>query len=278
MTFRGRPARLAAIQDLTELRKMQASLAFADRMASVGTLAAGVAHEINNPLTFVTIGLATVSSRLERANVPDELRASLDQILRDAQDGAARVASIVRDLKVFSRADDESVGPVELAPVVQYATRMAASEIKHRARLELELGDPVYVLGNETRLGQVFLNLLINAAQAIPIGRADENLIAVRIERIADVAVISVFDTGVGIDSDLMPRIFEPFVTTKSSGTGLGLAICHGIVGRFGGTIEVSRATPQGTVFRVSLRSPSPPSRRPLRRRTSPAWRIEGKS
>ncbi len=252
-SFRGRPARLAAIQDLTELRKLQASLAFADRMASVGTLAAGVAHEINNPLTFVTVGLGALARRLEQAPLEGSAKTDLLQIVRDAQEGADRVASIVRDLKVFSRADDESTGAVSLAAVIEYAARMVNSEIKHRAELVIDVGEVPPVVGNETRLGQVFINLLINAAQAIPQGKADLNSITVSARVAGDRVVVSVADTGEGIDPSLVDRIFEPFVTTKSHGTGLGLAICHGIVTRLGGTIEVERAPERGTIFRVSL-------------------------
>ena len=265
-SFRGRPARLAAIQDLTELRRLQASLAFADRMASVGTLAAGVAHEINNPLTFVTVGLGALSRRLEQTSLEPAAKRDLLQIVRDAQEGADRVASIVRDLKVFSRADDESTGAVELAPVIEYAARMVHSEIKHRAELVIDVGEMPRVVGNETRLGQVFINLLINAAQAIPQGKADLNSITLSARVAGDRVVVSVADTGEGIDPSLVDRIFEPFVTTKSHGTGLGLAICHGIVTRLGGTIEVERAPERGTIFRVALpiartsaNEPSPP-------------------
>ena len=270
-TFRGRPARLSAIQDLSELRKLQASLAFADRMASIGTLAAGVAHEINNPLTFVTVGLEVVMRRLEPAQLDPGDKAKILEILRDAQEGAGRVAAIVRDLKAFSRADDETTGAVELAPVIHYAARMAAAEIKHRATLVVELGEQPRVTGNETRLGQVFLNLLLNAAHAIPMGKADQNAITVSARTERDRVVVSVSDTGEGIAPSLVNHIFEPFVTTKSHGTGLGLAICHGIVTRLGGTIGVESVLGKGTTFRVELlvdrasapEGPTPPVAKP---------------
>ncbi len=252
-TFRGRPARLSAIQDLTELRALQASLAFADRMVSVGSLAAGVAHEINNPLTFITVGIEHVMDHLVALPLELGTKTQMLEILRDAQDGARRVAAIVRDLKSFSRADDDSTGPIDLAPVIHYAARMADTEIKHRAKLVLDLADLRLVAGNETRLGQVFLNLLINATQALAPGMADRNTITVSSRVEGDRVVVSVSDTGVGMDPSLVARIFEPFVTTKSHGTGLGLAISHGIVSRLGGTIEVQSAPGAGTTFRVAL-------------------------
>ncbi|MEO6772547.1 MAG: ATP-binding protein, partial [Kofleriaceae bacterium] len=142
---------------------------------------------------------------------------------------------------------------VELAPVIHYAARMAAAELKHRAKLVLDLADLAPVTGNETRLGQVFLNLLINAAQALSPGMADRHTITVSARVEGDRVIVSVSDTGAGMDPSLVARIFEPFVTTKSHGTGLGLAISHGIVSRLGGTIEVDSAPGIGTTFRVAL-------------------------
>ncbi len=254
VTFRGRPARVTAIRDQTELRKMQASLAFADRMASVGTLAAGVAHEINNPLTFITTGLQDVARKIGAASLEVDVKAAVLATLREVEEGARRVAIIVRDLKAFSRADDDNAsGTVELVSVVHYAARMAVAEIKHRAKLVMDLGDLPLVSGSETRLAQVFLNLLINAAQAIPLGAADHNSIHVVARVEAGRVVVSVTDTGRGMTPDLLQRIFDPFVTTKSHGTGLGLAICHGIVTGLGGTIEAESTVGQGTTMRVSL-------------------------
>jgi len=269
-SFRGRPARLAAIRDLTEVHRMHASLAFADRMASVGTLAAGVAHEINNPLSFVTLGLDHAVGLLEAAgSTPDDVRAAVDT-LRDAQIGAQRVQTIVGDLKAFSSPVDETAGPVELRRVIEYAARMAAVEIKHRARLTLDVGDLPMVAGNETRLGQVFLNLLVNAAHAIPQGAADRHEISVRAHAEGAHVVVAVSDTGDGIAREVIGRIFEPFVSTKSHGTGLGLAICHGIVSRLGGSIDVTSKPGRGTTFRVRLPSAraapaSQPAAAPLR-------------
>jgi PAS domain S-box-containing protein len=260
-TFRGRPARLAAIRDLTELRQMQSSLAFADRMASIGTLAAGVAHEINNPLTFIMLNLEDAMHGLEAGQAGSPGIEAIIDMLRDAQVGAGRVRDIVRDLKTFSREDDDVVGSVELGPVIVYATRMANAELRHRAKLEVHVPELPRVRGNETRLGQVFLNLVVNAAQAIAQGAADENTVTVSAERREDVVVVSITDTGAGIAPEVLGRIFDPFVTTKSQGTGLGLPICHGIVTRLGGTITVESERGRGTTFRVTLPIADPPSR-----------------
>lgn len=253
VTFRGTPARIAAIRDLSEERRLQASLAFADRMASIGTLAAGVAHEINNPLAFVTLGLDLAIRMLSTPGISaEDTRVAIDT-LRDAEVGAKRVQAIVRDLKTFSRGADEDVGAVQLGPVIDYAARIALAEIKHRARLVLDVGGVPPVQGNEARLGQVFLNLLINAAHAIQPGAADRHEIAVNARAQGELVVVTVSDTGAGLSPDTIGRIFEPFVTTKSHGTGLGLAICHDIVTRLGGTITVESALGRGATFTVQL-------------------------
>jgi signal transduction histidine kinase len=283
---KGRLARLnpaveRELRDVTgriERAKMQDQLLISDRMASVGILAAGVAHEINNPLAalmanlhFVTQDVAKLASDLrgrdaaalepqgDRAEGDDWIAArlqELDEPLHDAHDAAIRVRNIVKDLKVFSRADEELTGPVDIRRVLESSLRMAWNEIRHRARLVKEYGNVPPVEGNEGRLGQVFLNLIVNAAQAIPEGRADQN--EIRIITSQDDqgrVVVEVRDTGSGIPEPLLAGIFEPFVTTKpvGSGTGLGLAICHRIVTALGGQIDVESRVGKGTVFRTTL-------------------------
>jgi PAS domain S-box-containing protein len=254
----GEPSNVVLARDLTERREMFARIAVADRMLSVGTLAAGVAHEINNPLAFVMTNLAL----LEGALLPsDGSRRSLgasdiSAILRDARDGAARVAAIVRDLRSLARADDEAQGPSDVRKVLALSIKMAQNEIRHRSRVVQDFAPQVlHVDANESRLGQVFLNLLINAAQAIPPGHAEENEIRVRARAEGQAVVVEVEDTGAGIPAGVMGRIFDPFFTTKpvGVGTGLGLAICHGIVQRLGGEIAATSLEPRGTRFRVSL-------------------------
>ena len=240
-------------RDLTDRKLMQARLLQSDRMASVGTLAAGVAHEINNPLAYVKANLDVLASRripqlavllrsLEEERIehlgggePDdsayELSERLSQIaamIDLAREGAERVRSIVRDLKTFSRADEETTTPVDVARVLDASVNMAWNEIRHRAKLIKEYGEVPPVEANESRLGQVFLNLLINAAQAIPEGRAYEHEIRVRTYADAndERVVIAVSDTGSGIAKDALYRIFDPFFfTTKAVGVGTGLGL-----------------------------------------------------
>lgn len=247
-----------------ERRKMQEQLLISDRMASVGTLAAGVAHEINNPLAAVVANLELVARDLaalsDELQIDDRLQEVFEE-LRDARDGADRLRHIVRDLKIFSRStDEERRGPVEVRRVLESSLRMAWNEIRHRARLVKDYADVPAVDANEARLGQVFLNLIVNAAQAIREGNAQQNVIRVstamdgRSGRVA----IEIRDSGSGIPPENLSRIFDAFFTTKpvGVGTGLGLSICHRIVTSLGGEIAVDSQIGKGTTFRVLL----PPS------------------
>jgi PAS domain S-box-containing protein len=252
ITFRGRRARLAAIRDLSEWKRLQAGLALADRLATVGALAASVAHEINNPLAFTLLGLDEALRLL--APEAGALAVELREVLRQARTGAERVQTIVRDLRTFSREDGDAHGPVDVQAVVEYAARVAAAEIRPRARLVVEVSGVPPVLGNETRLGQVLLNLLVNAAHAIPEGDAERNTITVRGRAEDEHVVVEVSDTGVGIEPERLEHIFEPWVTGKPGrGTGLGLTICRELVARGGGTIAVESTPGRGTTFRVCL-------------------------
>ncbi|KFE68495.1 ATP-binding protein [Hyalangium minutum] len=255
----GAPVRiLGTVMDMSEREEMRSRLALADRMASVGTLAAGVAHEINNPLAYVIANLDYARQEVEAAataQVPPEA-VELPRALREAREGAERVRLIVKDLKTFSRPDDARLEAVDLRRAIDTAVTLAWNEIRHRARL-VKLYEPVpEVWANEARLGQVFLNLIINAAHAIPEGSADRNEIRVitRLDSRGHV-VAEVQDTGAGIPEDLRPRVLEPFFTTKppGEGTGLGLSICHGIVTRLGGEFQFDSEVGRGTTFRVVL-------------------------
>ncbi|HEY7724670.1 MAG TPA: ATP-binding protein, partial [Anaeromyxobacteraceae bacterium] len=250
---------LLVMRDVTSDRQMRSRLALADRMASVGTLAAGVAHELNNPLSYVVANLTFVAESLQRlARAADEAgpAGELSDAVREAREGAERMRAIIRDLKTFSRVAEAGTGPVDLRGVLESCISIAWNEIRHRARFVRELAEVPPVRGDEGRLGQVFLNLLVNAAQAIAEGQADKNEIrlATRLRPDGRVAV-ELRDTGCGIPAENLTRIFDPFFTTKpvGEGTGLGLTICHNIVTSLGGAIEVDSEPGQGSVFRVVL-------------------------
>lgn len=262
-------AAIVMARDVGERRQMQAKLALADRMASLGTLAAGVAHEINNPLAFVLGNLHFLAEELPRlaaAAHPARLEV-LAKALGDAREGGERIRAIVRDLAAFSRGNEpEAVGPVDVARALDFSLKMAERQITSRARLVRRLGELPPVMAVESRLGQVFLNLLVNAAQSIPEGDAARH--EVRVSTGVDPAgrvAVEIADTGCGISPEDLPRIFDPFYTTKpaGAGTGLGLSICHSIVASLGGEIEVQSQPGQGTTMRVILPAAGGPAERP---------------
>lgn len=239
----------------SEQQEMESRLAFADRMASVGTLTAGVAHELNNPLMYVLSNLRLMREELDTPGDSEPLVLARQQ-LDEAIHGATRMQNIVRDLKTFSRVDDEQEGNVNVQNVLESSINICWNEIRHLANLDRDFAETPAVDANESRLGQVFLNLLINAAQAMPERDVSENQITVRTHTDeGGCAVIEVSDNGAGIEPDRINRVFEPFFTTKgiSEGTGLGLSICRDIVHEAGGTIEAKSELGRGSTFVVRL-------------------------
>ena len=231
----------------------------ADGRKLVGTLAAGVAHEINNPLAAVIANLELATKDLaEVAKETGPLIALTELVeeLEDASHAADRVRLIIRDLKLFSRAEEDRTAAVDVVRVLESSLRMAWNEIRHRARLVKDFTKLPPVEVNEARLGQVFLNLIVNAAQAIPDGRSDDNLIRVstRLDELGRVAV-DISDSGSGMSPETLGRLFTPFFTTKPPGvgTGLGLSISQRIVMTAGGEITVQSAIGRGTIFTVHL-------------------------
>jgi signal transduction histidine kinase len=243
-----------------------AELALADRISSAAALAAGVAHELNNPLAYVSANLAFLADAAARvvailsgaAPAPGDavVAAQLHEAMREARTGAERMRAVVRDLKTFAGGDQDPHGPVELLPLLDSCLNVAWNEIRGRARIARDLAPIPPVVGNEARLGQLFLNLVVNAAQAIPEGRPDEHEIGIATRTLPDGRVaVEVRDTGFGIPGADLPRIFDPFFTTKPPGlgTGLGLSICHAVVAALGGTIEVKSEPGRGSTFTVLL-------------------------
>jgi PAS domain S-box-containing protein len=247
-------------RDITDQKRTQAQLMVSDRLASVGMLAAGVAHEINNPLAAVTTNLELAESDIAQLSAGPTSPAdatSLREIIADAREGAERVRQIVKDLKIFSRSEEgERRCAVDVERVMESSLRMAWNELRHRARIVKSYGMVPAVLGNESRLGQVFLNLLVNAAQAMPPGRADTNQVSITIQNDPSGQVaVEVRDTGPGMPPDVLKKLFTPFFTTKprGAGTGLGLNICQRIVIELGGSLSVSSEEGKGATFRVLL-------------------------
>jgi nitrogen-specific signal transduction histidine kinase/CheY-like chemotaxis protein len=266
---------VVVFRDVTERVNLEQRLALSERLASIGTLAAGMGHEINNPLTYVTSNV-----EFSRQSVRDVIGAlrdpkrddeaigaavarleELSDALRDAEDGVDRVRRIVRDLKTFTRVEEGTAQIVDLSEVLETATRMMEHALRHHAKLRKWYGTTPLVEANEGQLTQVFMNLLSNASDAIGEGDAERHEISVRSYTDAEGrAVVEIHDTGHGIPAHVIPRIFDPFFTTKSvgAGMGLGLAICHNVIASFRGEITAESRAGEGTTFRVTL----PPVRR----------------
>jgi PAS domain S-box-containing protein len=246
---------LAVFLDMTHEKESQEQLMISDRMASIGMLAAGVAHELNNPLAAVLANIQLAGSLIEEL-ATDATTRELAEMIDDAQKAGDRVRLIVRDLRIFARHEDTSNAAVDLRALLESTTRMAWNEIRHRARLVQDFAETPPVRGSESRLGQVFLNLIVNAAQAIGEGNAADHKIriATSVADSGDV-VIEISDTGVGMSAETQRQLFTPFFTTKpqGEGTGLGLTISHRIVTNLGGSIRVDSTEGQGTSFFVTL-------------------------
>jgi signal transduction histidine kinase len=261
--WNGAHARLISLRDITERRQAQElrdRLAHAERLAAIGQLAAGVTHEINNPAAYVVANLTSmldVVADLERelASLPDargKLR-EVGDMLRENLDGMARIRSIASDLRTFARIGSNEVSLVDLNDCILSACKIAKGEIRQRAHLVQELSELPRIPGSPGKLAQVVLNLLINAAQAIPEGNVEAHRITVRSGSTADEVWIQVEDTGRGIPDEVRDKIFDPFFTTKprAQGTGLGLALCADIIGQHQGTISATPAQRGGTCFEV---------------------------
>ncbi|HYI02056.1 sensor histidine kinase [Hyalangium sp.] len=259
---------------LEQLEATRERLAHAEKMAAMGTLAAGVGHEINNPLAYILSNLRFITTELRgftKSEEELELWQEVEEALADALQGAERVRKIVHALRTLARAQVEPPKRVELQAVLDHALEVMDKELRPRARVAKEYGPPQGVLGDETRLSQVFLHLLTNSIHAIPEGQPELHEIRVLTRQEADGrAIIEVRDSGHGIAPEHLPRIFEPFFTTKEAGegTGLGLSICHSTIQAMGGEIQVESELGRGTTFRILLP--------PLSAEVEEGWKFTG--
>jgi len=266
---------------LTELRETQVLLVHSEKMSALGQMVAGVAHEINNPVGFVSSNLHTLGeyvntlfelvdayeAALGLVSLPAGAQAKLDAVRRHADvgylradaldllgesvDGVKRVRQIVQDLKDFSHVDAGEWKRVDLNACIASTLNVVSNEIKYKAKVERDLAVLPEVLCNAPQISQVIMNLLVNAAQAIE----TSGIIRLATGAEGDWAWFEVADDGKGMSEEVKKRIFEPFYTTKAvgQGTGLGLSVSYGIVGKHGGRIEVFSAPDQGARFRVWL-------------------------
>ncbi len=244
---------LSVLRDVTERQQLRARVALADRLAAIGTIAAGVVHEINNPLTFVAANASHVLDVLESGRPLDTTLGI--EALRDAMTGVDRIRTIVQDVRTFARGDGDRLTNVDVNRVLASALRIAGAHLRGRAIADLQPGVVRPVRATESRLGQVFLNLIVNAAQAMPDRDPTMNTIKLRSSTRADEVVVEIIDSGVGIAPEHLALLFTPFFTTKplESGTGLGLTICRDIVSSLGGRIEIQSELDVGTTFAVVL-------------------------
>ncbi len=279
---------VVVFRDVTQRRKLEERLALAERLASLGTMAASMGHEINNPLAAVVgnVGFAAEGIKELRAEL-EQLQAlstaphtfavahaklrELEEVLTDADSASSRLRHIVNDLKKFASAEGASRAILELSVVIDAAAKMTTNAIRHHARVTKRYGTTPFVEANEGQLIQVFINLLMNAAQAIGDGPAeDHEIYLTTYTDAAGRAVAEVRDNGPGIAQQLLQRIFDPFFTTKPVGVGLGLglSISQNLVTALGGEISVESKVGQGTTFRVvlpgarlrTIRAPASPS------------------
>ena len=250
--WEGKPAVLAFARDVTERKAIQQRLVEADRLAAMGTLAAGVAHEINNPLTYAMLGVQRIESLL--GEVPAGAAAAIRERLGDIEHGLSRVASITQGLRSFARPADTAQGPVDLAATVERALKMVDNDLRHRAQLIKHLTEVPPVVGNASRLEQVIVNIVLNALHALPADGPQTITLTLRPRDEATVT-LAIQDTGRGIPDDIVGKIFDPFFTTRTvgDGMGLGLAVCKTIVEGVGGAIEVASTVGTGTTMTIVL-------------------------
>ncbi len=241
---------------LDELRQAQVQLVQSEKMASLGRLVAGVAHEINNPVSFIATSVSPLRKRLERAAgaAPEPVQ----KMLREAEDivdimarGAERTAAIVKDLRSFSRLGEAARKAVDLHEGLEVSLRLLESRWRERVTVHRDFGDLPAVECDPGQVNQVFMNILSNACDAI----SGQGNVWVTTRRNGSSVEVAIRDDGGGMPPEVVTRIFDPFFTTKDvgGGTGLGLAISHGVITGHGGTIDVESAPGQGTTFRIRL-------------------------
>jgi len=263
-------------QSHAQLKAAQSQMLQREKMASVGQLAAGMAHEINNPVGFVTSNLATLARYIDRlteyieilqqeaGSVASEklqtarkelkigyIAEDAKDLIKESLDGTDRVSAIVRGLKSFSRVDEAQRQAADINECLEATLNIVWNELKYNASVTKEYGDLPLTLCNPQQLNQVFMNLLVNAAQAID----KQGEIRISTSHADNLILVSIADTGCGIAPENLSHIFEPFFTTKEigKGTGLGLSISYDIIKQHGGDIEVASEPGRGTTFTVKI-------------------------
>lgn len=251
LAYRGEDCLCACLEDLAPERRRRESSILEDRMQTIGQIAAGVAHEINNPLTWMIDAL-------------DEAQRAPDAVgrIREARDGAERIRHVVRELTLFTRDPAQGDVATEIGEVVRAAVHLSRRTVEASASVRIDgPAEDVWVVGSGPKLGQVCLNLLLNASAAMPSDRRGEVVVSWRVR--GDRCRVTIGDDGRGMSPDVMSRAFEPFFTTRAGegGTGLGLAMCQNIVADLGGAIAIDSELEQGTVVTIDLRIATAPEK-----------------
>jgi PAS domain S-box-containing protein len=287
-------------RDVTAERRAQEQLLLSEKMATLGRMAAGITQEINDPASFVLLNLVRQQELLgEIVTLVGELAASRAEavggspgstalwaseraatealgearsITRESLEGMRRIREITQDLRLFSHLRDEEARPFDLNTVVESAIGICRHEVRHRARMVTQFERLPPCTGDPTRVGQVIVNLLVNAAQSMEEGRAAENEIRIRTYREEGRACLEIDDTGRGIPAELLPHVFDPFFVAKATGqgAGLGLSLCYEIVKRHGGEIRVASRAGVGSTFTVCLPAAAPVAEVPPKAEAGP--------
>ncbi|MCP4448427.1 MAG: hypothetical protein GY811_24255 [Myxococcales bacterium] len=259
--FEGSPATLILLRDLTAQRRVEKRLRLADRMTSLGSLVAGIAHELNNPMSYVLANLEMLGDELRALELEPSQATELFEMLAESREGCMRISSTVGELQRFSRPPPTGNGG-SLSQIVGSACAIAGSTIQSHAELNISIDDDTVLSEGADQLTHVLVNLLLNATESIvSLPPNDEQAtVALRAFRQGDgdgTLIIEVSDTGPGIPEQLQERIFDPFYTTRLSGkaTGLGLPICYSMVAAMGGNLEVESHEGAGAIMRVRLPS-----------------------
>lgn len=276
---------LIVTNDVTDRNQIRSRALLNDKLAAIGTLAAGMAHEINNPIAWILANLGFMKESIHKlqtnlleleniCNEPDsqikiqkidallvdmtqgKLVEEMDEIISESIEGIDRIRGIVDSLRGFSRMNDSRLVPIDIAETIDSVIKIAFSEIKYRAKIKKIIPRNLpKITSNSVKLHQVFLNLILNAAQSIAKGTIEENTILIKAELMDNIIQVDICDTGSGIPPEYLSRIFDPFFTTKpiGTGTGLGLSICHDIIQECGGEIKVQSILGKGSTFSVYL-------------------------
>ncbi len=246
--------------DVTEQKKFRQQGLLTAKLVTVGTLAAGIIHEINNPLAYIISNLHFINDKIIRLNKSEisleNFILKLTEVINDSVQGAERINKIVQDIRGYARHDEVGGNPIDVNKVLDTALDMAYPKYKYHASVEKELSADIPLLCfEEGRLVQVFLNIIINAAQSFDNDNRDNNVIRLKTSVEGRHVCIAISDTGSGISPENLQQIFEPFYTTKAVGvgTGLGLSICNEIIYSMGGEIRVSSEVNKGTSFYIYL-------------------------